>query len=243
MPNRLLNGLLPGDLKLLRPHLVDVALALRQTVHEPGDGADHVYFVESGIVSIVAVAGRNQIETGIVGPEGCVGVPTILGAPESLHEAIVQLAGEAKRIRSADLQACMAASPTLTAVLLRFVYVFMAQISQTALANGRNTVEQRLARWLLMAHDRISGNEIALTHEFLAIMLGVRRPGVTVALHLLEGAHAIRSKRNSITITDRERLKGVAGPSYGPPEAIYDKIFGVLAQVEGRIPADARAPA
>ena len=233
MLNRLLIGLSSGDREALRPHLVDVSLPLRHVIHQPGHEADQVYFVESGIVSLITVAGTSRIEVGIVGQEGCVGVPAILGAPESLHEATVQMAGEAKRIRATDLQRCMNASSTLTASLLRFVHVFMAQISQTALANGRNTVEQRLARWLLMAHDRMSGNEVALTHEFLAALLGVRRPGVTVALHLLEGAHAIRSRRNSITVTDRDTLKGIAGPSYGRPEALYEAIFGTLAPAGG----------
>lgn len=243
MPNRLLNGLSSGDLEALRPHLVDVSLPLRHLIHMPGDEADHVYFVESGLVSLITVAGANRIEIGIVGHEGCVGLPAILGAPESLHEAIVQIAGEAKQIRATDLQRCMDASRTLSASLLRFVHVFMAQISQTALANGRNTVEQRLARWLLMAHDRMSGNEIALTHEFLAVMLGVRRPGVTVALHLLEGAHAIRSKRNSITVTDRDKLKDIAGASYGRPEALYERIFGALTPAGALAPAGALTPA
>ena len=226
MNNRLLKSLSARDLSILQPHLVDVELPVRTLLHEAGGEVSHAYFVESGLVSLISAAGPNRIEVGIVGCEAMTGLSAVLGVSRNLHETVVQVSGDSKRIAVADLRACMAEHPTIAAPLLRFVYAFMAQISATALANGRNTVEQRLARWLLMANDRLSGAEITLTHEFLAVMLGVRRPGVTVALHMLEGAHAIRSKRNSITVTDRARLKAVAGPSYGASEALYEMLFG-----------------
>lgn len=224
--NRLLSVLSAEDRALIDPHLGFVELPLR-TIVQPCDAEpESVYFLESGLASLIAVAGPERIEVGVIGREGMTGVPAILGAGEGRHEGIMQLAGTAYRMAVPDLGRCMAASPTFAGVLLRFVHVTLVQISQTALANGRRTVEQRLARWLLMAHDRIDGDEIALTHEFLAVMLGVRRPGVTVALHVLEGEHAIKSRRNSITISDRDTLRAVAGPAYGTTEALYETLFG-----------------
>lgn len=228
MRNRLLNFLGAADRDLMTPYLTPVDLPVRTVIQPPNVPIEHAYFIERGLASLITIAGDERIEVGVFGVEGMVGLPLILGAGETPHEGIMQLTGSALRIGATDLRLCMEQSPSLTAALLRFVHVAMIQVSHTALANGRQTVEQRLARWLLMVHDRIDGDEIALTHEFLAVMLGVRRPGVTVALHILEGEHAVRSRRNSITVTDRGKLKAIAGPSYGASEAIYEKLFGPI---------------
>jgi CRP-like cAMP-binding protein len=111
------------------------------------------------------------------------------------------------------------------ALLLRYAHVFMVQVAATALADGRYSIEQRLARWLLMCHDR-NGDDLALTHEFLALMLGVRRPGVTESLHILEGERMIKAQRGLITILDRQKLEARAGDSYGTPEAEYERLIG-----------------
>lgn len=120
----------------------------------------------------------------------------------------------------------MEKSVTLRSQLLRHLYIFQVQMSFTALANGRYRLQERLARWLLMAHDRVDGDHVALTHEFLALMLGVRRPGVTAALNMFEGERFIRVHRGGLTILDRSKLEEAANGSYGMPEAEYGRVFG-----------------
>jgi CRP-like cAMP-binding protein len=128
----------------------------------------------------------------------------------------------------------MGASRSLTANLLRYVHVFMVQNSQTALANGRGTLDERLARWLLMWHDRINRSELIVTHEFLALLLGVRRQGITVTLHELEGQGLIRAARNRVHILDRDGLRRAANGFYGIPEAEYDRLIGFAARKSPR---------
>jgi CRP-like cAMP-binding protein len=124
------------------------------------------------------------------------------------------VAGEGLRIGTREFKQALADSPSLNARVLSYVRLLLLQTAQTAFANGRYTIEERLARWLLMSHDRLDGDEVPLTHEFLSLMLGVRRPGVTVALQTLEGEHAIRNVRGLITVLDRHRLEDIAGGAY-----------------------------
>jgi CRP-like cAMP-binding protein len=146
------------------------------------------------LVSIVGTAAPDhRIEFGMVGYEGMTGLSIVLGGDRSASEALVQASGSALRISTASLRGMLAASRSLTATLLRYVNVFMVQGSQTALANGRGRLDERLARWLLMWDDRVQPDALTVTHEFLALLLGVRRQGVTVALHELEGKGLIRS--------------------------------------------------
>lgn len=243
MRNRLLNGLAPDDLARLNRHLHPVDLTVRSVMQHPEEPTSEIYFVETGLMSVIAVSGAEQVEVALVGSEGFTGAQAVLGCDDWSTRTVVQCPGGALRIDVAELRRQMAESPTLSHVLMRFVSFTLAQVGHTALANGRFTLEQRLARWLLMAHDRLDTNDIALTHDFLSIMLGVRRPGVTVALHMLEGAHAIRSRRNSIVILDRARLRATAGPSYGVPEATYLALFGSpLAKDAGAVPAKPAIP-
>jgi CRP-like cAMP-binding protein len=149
----------------------------------------------------------------------------VLGDDRSPHETMVQVSGEAMRLPAADLRHAMDASPTLRNLLLRYSQAFMIQTSHTALANGRAKLEERLARWLLMAHDRIDGDELPLVHEFLAVMLGVRRAGVTVALHILEGQALIGARRGKIIVLDRQGLEEAANGIYGVPEREYERLM------------------
>ena len=154
------------------------------------------------------------------------GVSIVLSDDRAQNSAYVQIAG-AGHILSADaLRAAMTTSPALKDHLLKFALTFMTQITQTALANGRDRIDVRLARWLLMANDRVDGDDLPLTHEFMAIMLGVRRPGVTDALHRLEGDHLVRSRRGVVSVRDRAGLERLAGLSYGVPEAEYRRLLG-----------------
>ena len=225
--NRLLAVLSHADRDLVTPALEMIALDARQILETPGNPIDHVYFVDSGLVSVVGTTlPDHRIEVGMVGYEGMTGVALVLGDDRSVNETVVQSAGSAMRLPTKALRKMMAASESFTATLLRYVNVFMVQGSQTALANGRGRLDERLARWLLMWHDRVLEDDLLITHEFLALLLGVRRQGVTVALHDLEGKGLIRSTRSHIRILDRDGLTEAANGFYGIPEAEYERAIG-----------------
>lgn len=226
--NRLLAVLPVVDFDLLQPSLEWVDIEARQVLEVPGALITHVHFVESGLVSVVGTTEPgHRIEVGMVGNEGMTGLGVVLGDDRSTNEALVQSTGTAWRCATPALHNAMAASPKFTATLLRYIHVFIAQASQTALANGRGKLDERLARWLLMWHDRLSDDNLTITHEFLALLLGVRRQGVTVALHALEGRGLIRSTRSLVRILDRFGLQQAANGFYGAPEAEYDRAIGL----------------
>jgi CRP-like cAMP-binding protein len=229
--NRLLAVLPAVDFALLQPWMELVELEARQVLETPHKTITHVHFVESGLVSVVGTTEPDhRIEVGMVGHEGMTGVGLVLGDDRAMNEALVQSTGTAWRIAAPALRKVMGASPALTAALLRYVHVFIAQASQTALANGRGKLDERLARWLLMWHDRLRDDNLTITHEFLALLLGVRRQGVTVALHDLEGKGLIKSTRSLIKILDRAGLQRAANGFYGLPEAEYDRAIGLGAR-------------
>jgi CRP-like cAMP-binding protein len=164
--NRLLAALPNADLDLLRPHLEIVGLNMHQVLEAPGDPISHVYFIESGLVSIVGIAKPNhRIEVGMIGYEGVTGFGVVLGNNRSANELLVQSTGSALRVSTPSLRKVMKSSQSLTSTLLNYVHSFMVQGSQTALANGRGKLDERLARWLLMWHDRIQSDEFPTTHE------------------------------------------------------------------------------
>jgi CRP-like cAMP-binding protein len=225
--NRLLAVLSNADRDLLTPSLEMIGLDARQILETPSDPIAYVYFVESGLVSVVGTTQPDhRIEVGMVGYEGMTGLAIVLGDDRAVNETQVQSAGSAMRLSTKLLREMMETSRSLTATLLRYVNVFMVQGSQTALANGRGRLDERLARWLLMWHDRVLEDDLLITHEFLALLLGVRRQGVTVALHDLEGQGLIRSTRSHIRVLDRDGLKQSANGFYGVPEAEYDRAIG-----------------
>lgn len=225
--NRVLKCLTAADLALLKALLVRVDLPIRHRLETPHKPISHVNFVESGIVSIVTTGPRRlPIEVGVVGYEGFTGVAVVLGGDRSPLDVYVQVAGSAYQITIEDLQKAMAESATLGPALNRFSQVFITQISQTALANGRAKLEERLSRWLLMAQDRLQSDELPLTHEFLALMLAVRRPGVTVALSQLQDQGLLTVHRGAITINNRAGLLSIADKYYGVPEAELDRLLG-----------------
>ena len=226
--NRLLAVLSAVDFALLQPSMELVVLETRQILEVPHTAISHVHFVESGLVSVVGTTEPDhRIEVGMIGHEGMTGVGVVLGDDRSVNEALVQSTGTAWRIATPALHQAMRASPILTATLLRYVHIFVAQASQTALANGRGRLDERLARWLLMWHDRLRDDNLTITHEFLALLLGVRRQGVTVALHELESKAFIKSTRSLIKILDRPGLQRAANGFYGLPEAEYDRAIGL----------------
>jgi CRP-like cAMP-binding protein len=226
--NRLLASLPITDQEELAPHLETVTLKFRQRLETPNRKVNNVYFIESGLGSVIAagVGGHRQAEVGIIGREGVSGLAVILGAERSPHETFMQVEGAGRRISTEALRQLMHARSSLAGHLQRYAHVFSVQAAHTALANAQGKIEERLARWLLMAHDRLDGDEVHLTHEFLAVMLGVRRAGVTTALRELESAALISTARSRITVVDRDGLQTTANGLYGVPEAEYARLFG-----------------
>lgn len=204
----------------VEPLLEPVRLVLRQRIESPNKPIQHAYFVEDGVISVVATGPkRRAIEVGLIGWEGCSGLPHILGVARSPLDAYVQIEGHARRIGVQQLDELLPKCPELKSLLMQTAFLFQIQIAYTALANGHASLDQRLARWLLMAQDRMRVDEVRLTHQFLAIMLGVRRPGVTVALSGLRKSGLVDSKRGVVHVADRAGLLRLADKFYGPPEA------------------------
>ena len=222
--NRILDLLSVGAGGMLGKEFEDVVPEARQVLEVPQSPILYVYFPMDGLASVVGTSQPNhRIEVGMVGYEGMTGLAVVLGDDRSANQTVVQSSGRALRIGSGSLRKAMGASPTLTSTLLRYVHVFLMQASQTALANGQGKLNERLARWLLMWHDRLRSSELLVTHEFLSLLLGVRRPGVTVALHELEGQGLISSTRNHVRILNRAGLKRASNGFYGVAEAEYDR--------------------
>ena len=219
--NRLLAAMSPGDFALLKPMLEPLALKMRQVLEPANRAIKHSYFITSGLASVIAI-GKNshRLEVGIIGRDGMTGLPVVLGNDRSPNETFIQVEGTGSRIAADDLREAMRKSASLSRVLLNFVNAFLIQTSHTALSNGSATIEERLARWLLMGQDRLGGDEVPLTHEFLSLMLGVRRVGVTGALNQLDRKGVIRLSRKRIWIVDRDGLIDSANGSYGIPEAM-----------------------
>ena len=199
------------------------------TLSEADAEIEWVYFPESGLGSIVAISPEGQeIEAGLYGHDGFGPVAVLLGADRSPHRSVIQLAGDGHRISPSALVAAANRSSTLRDLLLRFVQVLNTQTSFTALSNAVHQIDERLARWLLMSHDRHTSDEIPLTHEFLSLMLAVRRPSVTSSLHVLEGNGFIQAERGWITIRNRRALEEFAADAYGKPEAEYRRLIGPM---------------
>lgn len=225
--NRLLSRLSVSDFALLEPRLAQVDLPLRKRLEARNKPIDYVYFPESGFASVVANGrGGQGVEVGLIGREGMTGLAVVMGTDRTQQETFVQNAGAGWRIAAGDLRRAMEQSRSLHRAFLLYGHAFVSQATCTAMANARNKLEERLARWLLMAHDRIDGNRLTLTHEFLSLMLGVRRPGVTVAINLLSKVGLIQASRGMITITDRKGLERITNGAYGAPEAEFDRLFG-----------------
>ncbi|MEW4447409.1 Crp/Fnr family transcriptional regulator [Qipengyuania sp. JC766] len=198
-----------------------------QVLASPGECLDAVWFPETAIGSIIAETTDGQrIEAGLVGRDGFLPVQFALSDTQIAHLTVVQIPGIALSIAADPLRGLMKKCPDLREALLSFAHVHSFQTAQTALCNAAYRVEQRLARWLLMCHDRVDWNELPLVHEFISVMLGVRRASVTDALHVLEERQLVISERGCIVIRDRAALEDFAGPSYGEPEKLYRKLFG-----------------
>ena len=226
VPNRLLATLAPDDLARLHPYLERVTLTARQTLLKPSNPVDYVYFPVTGMVSLVQLLqDGSMIEAGLIGKEGLVGLSAVLGTKRTSTEALVQVAGAALRIRAAVLQHEIDQNRRLLALLLRYAQALLMQVSQLVACAGRHSVEERLARWLLAAQDAAEGNEVTLNHEFLALMLARRRPGVTVAAGALAKAGLISRSHGRIRILDRPGLETIACECYRAVKEEYDLLL------------------
>lgn len=229
IPNRLIELLPASEFEMLAAHFEKIALPRGFVIVRSDAPIDYVYFPTSGIGSVVTISPEgHKAEAGMVGREGFAPTSGGVGGTISIHEVLIQMEGEGIRISAGVLTSLLPLCPVFSNLLARFIHVFGSQTSFTALSNAVHTVDQRLARWLLMCHDRMDGHEIALTHEFISLMLAVRRPSVTTALHILEGQKLIRAERGRISIRDRAALQIFAGDAYGKPEEEYDRLIGGL---------------
>lgn len=226
--NRLLASLGKDDQALIAQYLEPRPLRFRQRLEPANRKIRNVYFIEQGLASAMAISasGRRQAEIGMVGFEGVTGLAAVLGAQRTPHETYMLVAGRGLCITAERLRALMEQSPALTDALYRYAHVFAVQTAHAALANTLGSIEERIARWLLMAHDRLRQNDIRLTHELLALMIGMRRPGVTLGLQRLEDQKLLATGRGVVSILDREGLKKCAKGHYGVPESEFQRLFG-----------------
>lgn len=225
--NRLLVSLPADEFALVSSALEHVSLELGQTLHGSGEVIEHVYMVESGFISAMAILSDGlPLEVGLIGSEGAAGAPVLLGAKTSYCETMCQTGGDALRIRTGTFLSLAETCPVLRAETLKYLQIFHAQVIQTAACNAHHDLSQRLARWLLSAQDRSGVPELSLTQDLISIMLGVRRSTVSVAAATLQRAGIIRYQHGRITILDRVGLENAACECY---EAISDehrRLFG-----------------
>ncbi len=228
--NLLLKHLPPQEFAILQPDLVPMTAQLRVVLSEADEPVEYACFPESGYFSIISTNGEVRVETGLIGREGFLGGPLVLQVDHFPYQIVVQSELRGQKIARAPFQAVLEKCPQLRAQLLRFVHVFTLQTAHTSLANAHYKIEERLARWLCMCHDRADGNEFEMTHEFLSLMLAVRRSSITDALHELESKRTIRSTRGSLKILNRARLEESAKGAYGIPEAEYERLIAPMRQ-------------
>jgi len=228
--NKILSLLPPADFEQLAPDLSHVLLpqgSVLATRHQP---IDSIYFLTSGIGSVVVTTpDGHRAEAGLFGFDGYVPATAVTGGKTSCHDVNIQVAAEAYRIDYDLFRHRMDNSRNLTRLMTCAIEAFAVQLAYTAVSNAVHNINERLARWLLMCHDRMPGNEIVLTHEYISIMLAVRRPSVTTSLHMLAGHGFItNAERGVITIPNRRALEEFAHAAYGRPEEEFRRLMKEL---------------
>ena len=224
--NRFLATLLPHDFSMLAPHLRPIPLKRGVILHEVGEEIAHVYFPHSGMVSrVVVMQSSATVETATIGRSGVIGARAGLGARQTFARAIVQLPGAAAGISASRFHAAANESQAIRDLLVRYNDLLLARIQQSVACNALHTLEARLCRWLMQAHDSVDDNVIPLTQEFLGQMLGVRRTTVTLAARLLQSAGLIRYRRGRIQIIARPRLEELSCECYAVVRRHTDDIF------------------
>jgi CRP-like cAMP-binding protein len=225
--NRLLSSLSDDDYERLRPHLSHVVLDYRKNLYEASRPIEQVYFPIDGMASLViTTAEGSSAEVGSIGREGLVGLPVCLGERDGPSSVYVQVPGTALRLDSRIFRDELERSRTLKLIMLRYAHAFFNQVAQSAACAHLHKVEQRCCRWLLMTRDRMPTDDFLLTHEFLGMMLGVRRTTVTDVMGALQGAGVIRYRRGHVTILDREALQQRACECYAISKLEFDRLLG-----------------
>ncbi len=225
--NRLLGLLNPGDYRRLRPHLHPIALTYRRSLYRARKPIEFVYFIETGVGSLVNTMANGQAaEVGTIGNEGLVGLPLVLGDDRAPTSVYVQVPGAGLRMKASLFEKELARSATMRTVMLHYAHASFNQVAQSAACNQFHSLEQRCCRWLLMTHDRMQSDEFLLTQEFLAMMLGVQRTGVTAAAGALQRAGLIRYSRGNVTIVDRRGLIRRSCECYGVSKKEFDRLLG-----------------
>jgi len=225
--NRLLALLPRADYERLRPHLEYTALKYRQSLYRAYKPIGFVYFIETGVGSLVnTMANGDAAEVGTIGNEGVVGLPLILQDERSPTSVYVQVPGAGLRLKASLFRGELSRSPSMRTVMLHYAHAFFNQVAQSAACNQFHSLEQRCCRWLLMTHDRMDSDEFLLTQEFLAMMLGVQRTGVTAAAGALQRAGLITYSRGTVTIRHRRGLERRACECYGISKREFDRLLG-----------------
>jgi CRP-like cAMP-binding protein len=225
--NRLLARLSPEEYERLLPHLEPVSFALGEVIYESGGRQSHIYFPTNAIISLLYLMENGaSAEMGVAGCEGLVGVALFMGGDSVPNRAVVQSAGDALRMKTKVLKDEFARGGTFQCLLLRYTQALMTQMSQTAVCNRLHTVEQQLCRWLLLSRDRLDTDELVMTQELIANMLGVRREGVTHAAGRLQESGLISYVRGRITILDRRGLEAAVCECYKVVKDEYDRLLG-----------------
>jgi CRP-like cAMP-binding protein len=237
--NLLLRRMSAVDAMLLEPWLHRERLDLGQYLVHAGKPIEHLYFLNSGIASLISARPDGvQVELAVIGKEGVTGIAALMGAESAPYDTLIQVDHAfADRIEISRMLTAMDASPTLRRLMLRYVQTVLVQMSGNAAANVSDRIAERLARWLLMCHDRVEGDEIAITHEFMARMIGAPRTAVTATLHELEGLGLIRGLRRRVLVANRTRLEEFAGAAYGAPEQEYRRLVGPFGKSAGLLSA------
>jgi CRP-like cAMP-binding protein len=226
--NLLLRSLPDEDRNLLIPHLERVPFQVDDVIAQAGEPITSICFPEAAIAAVLDAVeeGPRRLAVGLVGREGFLGWPLLMGDDRWPHDVVMRAdSGTALRIDAGHFLEILAQSDTLRVRMLRFANVFMTQMARTIVSSLVHPVERRMARWILLYHDRLSADEICMTHEEFRLMLGVRRSSVTEALHRLEEYHAVRALRGRVIVRDRDKLSELAGDTYGQPEREYQRLI------------------
>lgn len=225
--NQLLARLRPDDLALLEQHLVPVTFAVDDVIARAGDPIETICFLEDGIAGVLdALEGDRRYAVGLVGNEGFIGWPLLLGDDRSPWNVVMRAErGHAFRLPAEVLLSAIETSPTLRLTCLRFAQAFMLQMSRTIVSALAHSIERRMARWILLYHDRVREDDICMTHEEFRLMLGVRRSSVADALHRLEDEKAIKTLRGRVIVRDRAKLISLAADTYGFAEQEYRRLL------------------
>jgi CRP-like cAMP-binding protein len=214
--NGLLATLPRSEYDRLRPNLVYLTVGVRDLLHEADTPIEHVFFPRSGVMSaLVVLTDEVESEIGMIGNEGMVGVPAVRAKDLSPHRVFCQVPGEVRRLPVAVFEAELRRAGSLRDAVDRYTQALFCMVAQCSACNLHHPIGERCARWLLMTHDRVSGDEFPITHELLSVMLGVRRASVTLAASALQGAGLVSYSRGRMTILDRPRLEGAACACYG----------------------------